>query len=91
VLGGDARFGVKARECIAVPRTLEPAGPLSQLFRIPAAAVLLFQQQQSTGRILARRQARGVEVHQREQGKGRRRRAHWVTGQQGPEANGLVA
>ena len=53
MFGGDAGFGVKTREDISVGRTRQPGGALTQVFRVPEAAVLLFQQQQTTGGVLA--------------------------------------
>ena len=61
------------------------------MFCIPEAAVLLFQEQQATGSVLTRREPCGVQVHQRQQGKRRWRRAHGVGRQQSAQANRLVA
>ena len=90
MLGGNAGFSVKTRENISLRGTRQPGDALMQMFCVPEAAVLLFQEQQATGGVLARRQPRGVQVHQGQQGKGRWRGAHGVGGQQSAQANRLL-
>src|SRR5262245_41665736 len=70
MLGGNARLRVVPGEDVTVSRPGQPPEARLNLAPVPAAAVLLFEQDETTGAVLSGGEARSVKVHQRQKREG---------------------